>query len=423
MSELQNFRNEIKELLQHVLKEFKKEGALKVVWGATGQVISILESAGPLYSRIIRTLRNKALAAKKLLSDEEIERILNEFVIQLAYQKPATVNRTIDRAIEGLFKKVKEMPVHRQLFLIPVENADVRTELAVGDTVLVRLSEAIIQKIEKENNVSLRTPYATVEKTVEALTRDNQTLSFIRVTADASDSKKAKELAIQKADTLLNVLRLFNPDAPCVVRGEGYAPVLRTTIGANLSFRIPNSIVESESVNSVTNKLVVNDELLQKMRDSGLDILNEIMGKNKDELTDLQTRILTAIFWIGNAAKDRFRTDKFVKYTIALETLLLTGERNKKETIARRFISIAYKNNKPSEKSEALANMAALYDIRNRIVHDGLDYVEADDLNQLESWTRSLTLILLRYAKKYENISQLLKTEFAEDRSLRLHKP
>jgi len=302
MSELQNFRNEIKELLQHVVKEFKKEGALKVVWGATGQVISILESAGPLYSRIIRTLRNKALAAKKLLSDEEIERILNEFVIQLAYQKPATVNRTIDRAIEGLFKKVKEVPVHRQLFLIPVENADVRTELAVGDTVLVRLSEAIIQKIEKENNVSLRTPYATVEKTVEALTRNNQTLSFIRVTADASDSKKAKELAIQKADTLLNVLKLFNPDAPCVVRGEGYASVLRTTIGANLSFRIPSSIVESESVNSVTNKLVVNDELLQKMRDSGLDILNEIMGKDKDELTDLQARILTAILWIGNAA-------------------------------------------------------------------------------------------------------------------------
>lgn len=68
-----------------------------------------------------------------------------------------------------------------------------------------------------------------------------------------------------------------------------------------------------DSINLVVNIPTIDSKVINKMKLAGFDILNKLLCKGTDELTSLQKDILTAIFWFGNAVKEKQRNMKFIK--------------------------------------------------------------------------------------------------------------
>ncbi len=222
---------------------------------------------------------------------------------------------------------------------------------------------------------------------------------------------KATELALEKAESCLNVLRLYGLDAPFVLRDDYKRTVVRYLMLVSLDKK--NYHVSSKLINDVSSVPLLDAKKICELDKCGFSVLNRLMSKKSDELTPLQEALLIAVMWLGNAAKDSQRNMKFVKAVMALETLLVPdGGSAKCNIIAKRFASIACHLATDSEKKEVFLNVRSLYTKRSSIIHAGELNVLEEDLLQIMWWTMALIQIILPYAEKYQTLQELITAEF-----------
>ncbi len=99
--------------------------------------------------------------------------------------------------------------------------------------------------------------------------------------------------------------------------------------------------------------------------------IRSILGeKNRSKL---HTQILLAIRWIGAGIHEDVKSDKILKFTTALECLLIPGNnqnnKSKSESLAERCAFLL--NDTPSERYKIYREIKELYNIRSNIVHEG----------------------------------------------------
>jgi hypothetical protein len=106
-----------------------------------------------------------------------------------------------------------------------------------------------------------------------------------------------------------------------------------------------------------------------------LNDINKILnlGSSRSEYDE---EIVTAIRWIGMGIQDTVISDKFLKFAIALECLLLGRYDKKDEILAKRCAYLLKENNINRE-------MISLYDKRSRIVHNGITNIESSKADRL----------------------------------------
>ncbi len=397
------FRTEITRMLRVAVKDVKEAGVFKVVSFSDMGTLSFPESIGSNYARARRLLLSHAEREGRIVSIQEVEARLDKFLVVLAARKPEEMSN-IDQEVKRLFREIRGISSERYLFLVPIDHLECRCRLKLGDSVITDLNEDAFREIERREKVRFRFPDESAAEHVRKLVDWNRTSSFVMVKVEASDDAKAKQLALQRADFALNVLRLFLPDSPGVIHGDGRQDVKVTVSSANLDRGSGSR--SSEQPNLVVAPLRISKELVRRMNEKGLRKIHKILQKGS-EITDLEQRILGGILWNGNAVKDTSPTDKLVKYVTALEVLLLTGYGNKKEPLAQRLVHILYRSAGSKEEKPALELMSHLYMLRNRILHAGLAYVEKDMLDQAALWTSAVIAALLN-DRRYKNLESLL---------------
>jgi len=111
--------------------------------------------------------------------------------------------------------------------------------------------------------------------------------------------------------------------------------------------------------------------LLKNLRDNRyLDQFGEILLKDKSSRTELENRIITALRWIGSGINEEVDCDKFLKFAIALECLLLSREEEGKgSSIAERCAFILSDN--PQDRANIDKEVKKLYGKRSDIAHEG----------------------------------------------------
>ncbi len=62
--------------------------------------------------------------------------------------------------------------------------------------------------------------------------------------------------------------------------------------------------------------------------------------------------------------------------------------------------------------------MMALYKLRSRITHSGLNTVVIEDVDSVIMWAQELILLLLKYATTHKKIEDLFQSEFVIDEAL-----
>lgn len=350
-------------------------------------------------------------------SDKRLEELLVEFLFDLKYGDEARIIAEIDKHIVDFFGRLKDIQSQRHLFIMPIMHLHLTQNVKIGYNMLVNLNEQLLASLETKHSVKLRFVHKNLSQAADEMVKTNQTSVFAIVVVNAPDFEKALELAKQKADTCLNVLRLYYSDSPFVLRDEFSTTFPKKVVQVNLDEKAYREM--HGGVNLVVNVPTLNSEAIEKMKKGGFETINRLLLKETDKLTSLQNDILTAIFWFGNAVKEETRNMKFIKSIIALETLLIPdGGIGKREILSKRFASILYNSASDDEKKEAFLTMKSLYDIRNSIIHSGEGYVYEDDLNQIMYWTQATIQFLLQYVEKCENILELIKHKFPVEEAL-----
>ncbi|MDD2755860.1 MAG: HEPN domain-containing protein [Methanothrix sp.] len=109
-----------------------------------------------------------------------------------------------------------------------------------------------------------------------------------------------------------------------------------------------------------------------------LNEISELLSKSPSSRSDLENSIIIAIRWIGLGIDDEVVSDKFLKYSIALECLLTPrGEKgDKADPISKRASFLLGKTE--SECLEIISELKLLYDIRSTIVHQGCEAEEEE---------------------------------------------
>lgn len=414
--DIEEFRDLVREVLGSVSKTLEDQEGFRYV-SRGGRGLLFPASVGSSYLRAKQLLMSKAQAARRLLSDEEIDNRLVEFFVDLAYQDQRKTKRELDRHISILFREVKLLPRTRYLCLVPVEHIIAKVPLDIGGSQLVSMSAAAFRAIESEHEIDWRFLGNTLEERARKLVDVNETQNFIKVQVEASDWTKAEELALQMADRFLDILRLYVGECPCVVRGEALKAVKR---GLAIGMMDGGGVAEHFGwVNQVVNPLVVDEHLCDELQRVGLHNADALLRTGPEELSEVERRLIEAIFWHGKATKDTASIDKVVKLVAALESLFVSGQRNKKEIIGRRFVAVAYPNEDRQRVEELFEKMVSLVEIRNRILHGGLTYVETEDRRQLEYWTRASIQTMLGSARQGD-LRTVFRDAFPEDKHLRI---
>jgi hypothetical protein len=416
---MDDFRDDLLVILDKVSTARLPEGTYFEFIIHEDKALCLPNEIGPPFVRIKRALRTKMTNLRKNISDKQLEDALINFLIELKYTPDQQkVKSQILKHVNKLFSDLKSLLVEKWLFLIPITNLRLLQDLEIGDNSLINLNEAAMAQLEAKYSIKFRFTEKDLAEYTNNLIKNNETATFAAVVIDASDQGKALELAFQKGEECLNVLRLYGTDAPFIIRHEHKKNFIATIVRINVTKNVYGE--QSSAVNLTDNIAVtLTPEKIISLRKTGLDVINKLLKKKPDELTPLQKDLLIAIMWFGDAVKDDQNRMKLVKSMMALETLLVPdGGQGKANVLAKRFASIVYSNGSLTEKKEAFADMHEMYEIRNDIIHSGEGYVNIDDLNQAMYWTQATIRIISQHAEEAATLQQLLSSKYPIDDSI-----
>ena len=130
-----------------------------------------------------------------------------------------------------------------------------------------------------------------------------------------------------------------------------------------------------------------------------LDEICVILSTDPSLRSKLEKSILMAIRYLGLGVDEDVISERFIKYAIALECLLIEGEGEKTEPLAKRAAFILGETT--SECEEIEKKVRALYGIRSTIVHQGVEEETEDVIKKLADGLYKYTMrILLELSKK-----------------------
>lgn len=90
------------------------------------------------------------------------------------------------------------------------------------------------------------------------------------------------------------------------------------------------------------------------------------------EQRPLSLRMLSAIQWFGEAARERSPSTRFIKFITAVEHIVLTGEPDVTRQVSRRVAALIYDIGSKASRQKTEADFKRLYNIRSRLIHGGI---------------------------------------------------
>ncbi len=277
-------------------------------------------------------------------------------------------------------------------------------EVEVSDLTIEKLKE-----IKNKYNTDLTADRRNDEQDLINKVKGNPTSGTVAVlSVEAADPRKVNQIALQKVDQSLNVLRFYIPSFRGIIYGEELKEIKRTIIVSSLTERkVYNSKELCNPVDPLVSDEIINQDLIMALEHKDFRLINNLLLKQSG-LSPLEDGILTAIYWIGNAAKNTNPTDKLIKYVIGLDSLLAQGRADKSETVAKRFTVIMYANSSDAEIVKRYCEIKNYYTLRNNIMHAGSKYID----EKIQDWVSNLTYNLLFYIQRYNSVTELQEKLF-----------
>lgn len=353
---------------------------------------------------------------------EEVENILMVVFNQPKEQRRDLLNDNLTEFREIIKKKLKD-EIKDYEFTLQVNRLLLEEDIVIGEVSFFKYNE---NKGNEINSDEIEKEYSFLRNMMggpATFLKEGNTYAEVKATGVQD---YAYSLALYKVRLALNIIKLFSRPDYCVfgLVGESLDLIYRTSVLVTDSKepRLRRELVGGHP------EYFLNKQVLDFMEEHGLNELNNIL-KKESKLTEYENRLLTGIYWYGEAVSviasdekvgDGKRTnsienfeffnrgEKLLKLFTALESVLIFSDKEQiTQNIAERtamIIAEDYENRLNIKK-----RLIKIYNDRSKTVHQGLTYVSKNDLSWLTDCVRGVLfrLIELKTENEFNNKEEL----------------
>ena len=325
------------------------------------------------------------------------------------------IDQVIGKALQD-FDKTLDYQIGDWRFVLPIINITTSQELKIGKvrlSIFTQEDADAIENYEKElfkNN----TYYNDKDKDaiIKSMLEDcviplvGKTCAYVVL---SGREKRTQDIALDEISKALSLIKLFGDIDETFgqyfgLPGEFTPSVNRLT----LAYRVDGKGFSPswERIGPLVPSTLDN-ERLKMMKTNGFQKLIDLF--NKVDKDDLDTRILTAIYWYGKAydvqttRKGADKTvqvemiklsDKLVKITTAIESLLIFNEQELiTNAVSERTAALLALNKQAFDEIKKF--MSDMYSARSAIVHHGKMSFTKKDLDKFQYYVRNVIIHLI----------------------------
>lgn len=269
-------------------------------------------------------------------------------------------------------KNARTIPNYKQITLDWMKGIDIEFEEqecyvpVIGLTVLQQLQLGDVKFIPLSERPFPEDMFFTLH--LDKLIPERDCLAVTHVTAEW---QKSAEVAREKVEKNLNILRFIGsliwwdrPVGHIYVAGKELKQVSYTLIVEAKTRNITGSIGHTESTPA---PFKVDEEFLKFAEFYGLSYIQSLFNQ---KISPIEDDLIAAIQWFGYASQESEPLVSFVKFYIAIETMLKKDKESAKNFLPKR-ISVLLEPWNKSRQERLRQDFADLVDERNSVFHEG----------------------------------------------------
>ncbi|HEY59098.1 MAG TPA: hypothetical protein G4N92_00180 [Anaerolineae bacterium] len=324
-------------------------------------------------------------------SEDGIKNLIHGLLIDLARSKKQQIQKIgFSKFAENLFSKISKN-FEKYLCYTPVIGLTTKNPISIGKITFLNIEDA-----KSKIKVDFLSFFDNLNPN-----RDCIATSLIK-----SEWRRSTEILREETEKVFNILRYIGslvwynqPQKHIYLKG-------RDRSRFSYSLAINSKGFASRNVNKEYSVLPykVDKNFINYADFYGFDFIRKIIRRAKRK--PIEQSFITAIQWFGDATQDLIPIFSFVKYYVAIETLLKNkNERNAKSLVSKRMSVLLEQYDRKKQKCLE-SEIKDLIDERNNIFHSGIP--KKQNIESL-SWKGQIlsrgTLNLVRQIIVQENLT------------------
>ncbi len=307
---------------------------------------------------------------------------------------------------DGSHENLKKLPRINFRFILPVNNVDYRKDIEFDKIKLKKINLDVLRSFVPFHEGGIK--HFSAEEQLKELVEFNHTDVFAFIDVQAKDQRQGRKIANSYLKQLIHAMRLFNP-ASGITERELYFPKIK------FPFIVTNLDEDSFSTSFASHHLNVHvwpSEKYWTGVEPDWQQLSTFLFT--DEPNQIQSLILTALYWYGEAGKKtEDELSQFLKNLHGLETLIIfDSQYDKGRRMAERLAKIF--SAKESKNFDFYNNlMLKYYKFRSGMIHSGKLIIDKEDVGTINKWLRDMIFNYIRFSKQYDSIETLFKNEYS----------
>lgn len=351
--------------------------------------------------KLISVIKQKKSSVDIKVSDKFLEDLIMESVVNLSTLERS---KAYEKAIVEADKIIVEVTTGYKEFMVITTLKNFQSEIekfTIGKVIFSRIEVNAIDFVKNLPEDS------GIRNRIDLFNQNTVAQTIV----EAKDKIKAQELGLAQIDLSLDIIRFYG-----LSFYGGSHEFLKNRFNRDGLIFAGSSLVityeeETPGVGAISSSregylypFVFQKDFPEYMSKAQFDVLDTILKKDDWERTKFETRILQAVRMVGSSSMSYDNYDAFLKIIISLETLLLKEREQRSVNISER-LALTISTDR-DERLKIFCKMKKLYQIRNKIVHHGLQDVTQLQRVQLEYWAY-LCIIIILGTYQTENIETI----------------
>lgn len=352
------------------------------------------------FNAFVRSLYKKCKDKHLLASTIESEGII---YLDNVINSENDTDDHIEKELDSLIKRLEEK-LHHWVVIFPIDHLN----LSNLDKIDLKSSELVpFSQIEKEFGNVMNKKDSHWEN---AIKRNVSNKVCLKVEVTAEEQNQYDEARIEY-ENVINVFRIY-------LYYYGNGELVKIGLGENIFSQYMLLSFSKDDIGrwgiSGINKrfkdaeFTLTPDIIKELEEKYYfnEIRNILGEKNRSKL---QTQVLLAIRWIGSGIHEDVESDKIIKFTTALECLLIPGtnqsNKSKSESLAERCAFLL--EDIPSERYEIYCKIKDLYNIRSNIVHDGDQTIDSKSVFMLKDYAVRCLFKVIAISASNKNMCEI----------------
>lgn len=357
---------------------------------------------------------------------EEVEYVLFTVYNQPEAQRQDILNKELLNLNEKIKNKLAE-EIKDYTFTLHIDRLFLEEDITIGNVSFYKLDESKAKGINAEE---IEKHHAFVQSIMGGSAKFLKMGDTYAEVTTHGVQDYAYSLALYNIRLAINVIKFFLDPEHCIfgLDGETVTPMHRKSF---LNFNGKGPFIRAELVGGIPDYFLSKKDL-EFMEEHGLDEICKILQK---EPSEYDKRLLTGIYWYGEAVSittsnkevgdgkrdteiENFeffnRGEKLLKLFTALESVFnFSKEEQITRNISERTAMIL--DDDYDNRIDIRKRIIRIYDDRSIAVHQGVTYVNEEDLSWLTGCVRGVLYKLIEFKKEHGFDSSKELCEYIEE--------